>query len=89
METSVISKILPIYDMPFLEDGSTVDIILSPLGVPSRMNIGQILECNLGYAARQLGVYFVTPIFSGATEKDVVDALEKASLPKDGKMNSL
>ncbi len=83
----VISKILPIYDMPFLEDGSPVDIILSPLGVPSLMNIGQILECNLGYAARQLGVYFATPIFSGATEKDVVDALEKASLPKDGKMN--
>ncbi len=82
----VISKILPLYDMPFMVDGSAVDIILSPLGVPSRMNIGQILETNLGFAAKKLGVYFATPIFSGAAEKDVVDALEKSDLPIDGKM---
>jgi DNA-directed RNA polymerase subunit beta len=81
----VISKILPMYDMPFMEDGNSVDIILSPLGVPSRMNIGQILETNLGYAAKKLGVYFATPIFSGAAEKDVVEAMEKSGIEKDGK----
>lgn len=82
----VISKILPVYDMPYMEDGTSVDIILSPLGVPSRMNLGQILEVNLGLAAKKLGVYFATPVFMGATEQDVVDTMVKCDIPANGKV---
>ncbi len=80
----VISKILPEEDLPYLEDGTMVDVILSPLSVPSRMNIGQILETNLGLAARKLNVRVVTPAFNGATEKDVKGLLKKAGLPESG-----
>ncbi len=82
----VISKILPVYDMPFMEDGTTIDIILSPLGVPSRMNLGQILEVNLGLAAKKLGVYFATPVFLGASETDVIDTMVKCDIPSTGKV---
>ncbi len=80
----VISKILPEEDLPYLGDGTMVDVIFSPLSVPSRMNIGQILETNLGLAARKLNVRVVTPVFNGATEKDVKDFLKKAQLPESG-----
>jgi DNA-directed RNA polymerase subunit beta len=82
----VISRILPVEDMPFLEDGTPVEIVLNPLGVPSRMNVGQILETHLGYAARRLGVRITTPVFDGATEKDVNEMLAKAGLATDGKV---
>lgn len=82
----VIAKILPDEDMPFLPDGRPVDIVLNPLGVPSRMNIGQILETHLGWAARALGIWISSPVFDGATEDDVADYLEKAGLPRDGKI---
>jgi DNA-directed RNA polymerase subunit beta len=82
----VISKILPEADMPFLEDGTAVDILLNPLGVPSRMNVGQILETHLGWAARTLGFQAVTPVFDGASEEDIVAQLAKAGLPTDGKV---
>jgi DNA-directed RNA polymerase subunit beta len=81
----VISKILPVEDMPFLEDGTPVQIVLNPLGVPSRMNVGQILETHLGWAARKLGFRAVTPVFEGATEADIEDALKRAGLEPDGK----
>ncbi|MBT9258953.1 MAG: DNA-directed RNA polymerase subunit beta [Clostridiales bacterium] len=81
----VISKILPEEDMPFLPDGTPVDIVLNPLGVPSRMNIGQILETHLGWAATALGMYVATPVFDGATEADIIEMLRKAGLPEDGK----
>jgi len=81
----VISKVLPIEDMPFLEDGTPVDIILNPLGVPSRMNVGQILETHLGWAAGKLGYRAVCPVFDGASEEDVRVALREAGLPEDGK----
>ena len=86
----VIAKVLPIEDMPFLEDGTPVDIVLNPLGVPSRMNIGQILETHLGWAADegfdgQKPVYMNTPVFDGATETEIVKTLKKASLPGSGK----
>jgi DNA-directed RNA polymerase subunit beta len=81
----VISKVLPIEDMPFLEDGTPVDIILNPLGVPSRMNVGQILETHLGWAAGRLGYRAVCPVFDGASEEDVREALREAGLPEDGK----
>lgn len=81
----VISKVLPIEDMPFLADGTPVDIILNPLGVPSRMNVGQILETHLGWAAGKLGYRAVCPVFDGATEEDVRVALREAGLPEDGK----
>ena len=71
--------------MPFLPDGTPMDIILNPLGVPSRMNVGQILETHLGWAAKMLGLYYETPIFSGATEKEIVGLLNQAGLPEDGK----
>ena len=67
----VISKILPEEDMPFLADGTPVDILLNPLGVPSRMNVGQILETHLGYAAAKLGFKAITPVFDGATEEEI------------------
>jgi DNA-directed RNA polymerase subunit beta len=81
----VIAKILPVNDMPFLPDGTPVDVILNPLGVPSRMNVGQILEVHLGWVAKILGLNIVTPVFNGATEKDIEKALIDAGLPKDGK----
>ncbi|MBU1942829.1 MAG: DNA-directed RNA polymerase subunit beta [Actinobacteria bacterium] len=86
----VISKVLPVEDMPFLEDGTPVDMVLNPLGVPSRMNIGQILETHLGWAAQE-GFetdgpdYVTTPVFDGASEKDILGALKKAGLPESGK----
>lgn len=81
----VISKILPEEDMPFLPDGTPIDIMLNPLGVPSRMNIGQVFEMHLGMAARQLGIHVATPVFDGASEQDVWDTLEEAGMPKDAK----
>ncbi|TDQ34701.1 DNA-directed RNA polymerase subunit beta [Aureibacillus halotolerans] len=81
----VISKILPEEDMPFLPDGTPVDIMLNPLGVPSRMNIGQVLEMHLGMAARQLGIRIASPVFDGAREEDVWETLEEAGMPRDAK----
>ncbi|MCA9083738.1 MAG: DNA-directed RNA polymerase subunit beta [Planctomycetaceae bacterium] len=81
----VISKVLPIEDMPFLADGTPVDIILNPLGVPSRMNVGQILETHLGWAASKLGYRAVCPVFDGASEEEVREALREAGLPEEGK----
>jgi DNA-directed RNA polymerase subunit beta len=81
----VIAKILPVEDMPFLPDGRPVEIVLNPLGVPSRMNIGQVLETHLGWAAAALGVHVATPVFDGADEDDVFGYLEKAGLPANGK----
>ncbi len=82
----VVSRILPVEDMPFLPDGRPVDIILNPLGVPSRMNVGQILETHLGWAADALGVKFATPVFDGATEADIRAQLKRAGLPESGKI---
>ncbi len=81
----VIAKILPVEDMPFLEDGTPVDIVLNPLGVPSRMNVGQILETHLSWAAKALGFQAVTPAFDGATEEEIHELLSQAALPEDGK----
>ncbi|MEN6315606.1 MAG: DNA-directed RNA polymerase subunit beta [Clostridiaceae bacterium] len=81
----VISRILPEEDMPFLPDGTPLEIVLNPLGVPSRMNIGQVLEVHLGYAAKALGWKIATPVFDGATEGDIVETLSKAGLSEDGK----
>jgi DNA-directed RNA polymerase subunit beta len=81
----VVSKILPVEDMPYLEDGTPVDIVLNPLGVPSRMNAGQILETHLGWAAKCLGFQAVTPVFDGCPEEDIEEALKKAELPGRGK----
>ena len=81
----VISRILPEEDMPFLPDGTPLQIVLNPLGVPSRMNIGQVLETHLGYAAMALGWRVATPVFDGANEEDIANCLEMAGLPRDGK----
>jgi DNA-directed RNA polymerase subunit beta len=81
----VVSKIVPVEDMPFLPDGTPVDVVLNPLGVPSRMNLGQILECNLGWAAAKLNQLYASPVFDGATYEEVVEELKKAGLPPDGK----
>lgn len=81
----VISRILPEEDMPFLPDGTPVDIMLNPLGVPSRMNIGQVLELHLGMAARQLGIHVATPVFDGAREEDVWATIEEAGMARDAK----
>ncbi len=81
----VVSRVLPIEDMPYLEDGTPVDIVLNPLGVPSRMNVGQILETHLGWAARTLGKRVITPVFDGCTEEQIENMLESAGLPKTGK----
>jgi len=81
----VISRILPEEDMPFLPDGTPLQIVLNPLGVPSRMNIGQVLEVHLGYAAKALGWKVATPVFDGANEDDIMDALEQAGYDRDGK----
>ena len=81
----VVAKIVPVEDMPYLPDGTSVDIVLNPLGVPSRMNMGQILETNLGWAAKILGCTYATPVFNGATEEEVKEEMKKAGLPPDGK----
>ena len=81
----VVSRILPTEDMPFLPDGTPLDIVLNPLGVPSRMNIGQVLEVHLGMAAKSLGFKVATPVFDGANEKDIMNLLEEAGLRRDGK----
>lgn len=81
----VVAKIVPASDMPYMSDGTPVDIILNPLGVPSRMNLGQIYETALGWAAKELGLYFATPVFDGASLEDVKQYLEKANLPRSGK----
>jgi DNA-directed RNA polymerase subunit beta len=83
----VISRILPIEDMPFLPDGTSVDIILNPIGVPSRMNLGQVLETHLGWAASKLGFRVATPVFDGAREDEIKDLLTEAGLPEDGKVD--
>ncbi|UCE25927.1 MAG: DNA-directed RNA polymerase subunit beta [Candidatus Zixiibacteriota bacterium] len=82
----VVSKIVPMEDMPYMDDGCPVDIILNPLGVPSRMNVGQILETHLGWAAKKLDEYISTPVFEGATVDEIQQKLEKAGLPRDGKL---
>ncbi|MEQ1949475.1 MAG: DNA-directed RNA polymerase subunit beta [Bryobacteraceae bacterium] len=82
----VIARIVPEEDMPYLPDGTPVEIVLNPLGVPSRMNVGQILETHLGWAAKALGVRFATPVFDGATEKDIKTQLHAANLPSSGKI---
>ena len=81
----VISLVLPSEDMPYTADGEPIDILLNPLGVPSRMNIGQILEMHLGIAAKNLGIHVATPVFSGATRDEIIDALKEAGLDEDGK----
>jgi len=82
----VIARIVPEEDMPYLPDGTPVEIVLNPLGVPSRMNVGQILETHLGWAAHALGLHFATPVFDGATEKDIKAQLKQADLPTSGKV---
>ncbi len=82
----VVSRILPVEDMPFLPDGTPLDIVLNPLGVPSRMNIGQVLEVHLGYAAKALGWKIATPVFDGAHENDIFECLKKAGYDESGKM---
>jgi DNA-directed RNA polymerase subunit beta len=81
----VISRIMRQEDMPFMPDGTPIEIVLNPLGVPSRMNIGQVLETHLGWAAKALGIYIATPVFDGAREEDVFETLQKAGLPDSGK----
>ncbi|MBU4334566.1 MAG: DNA-directed RNA polymerase subunit beta, partial [Candidatus Omnitrophica bacterium] len=81
----VISRILPEEDMPFLADGTAVDIVLNPLGVPSRMNVGQLLETHLGWTAEVLGFHAITPVFNGASEDEIVACLKEAGLPETGK----
>lgn len=81
----VIARILPEEDMPFLPDGTPVEVVLNPLGVPSRMNIGQVLEVHLGMAAKQLGIHVATPVFDGASEYDVFDTMEEAGMQRNGK----
>ncbi|MDP3763491.1 MAG: DNA-directed RNA polymerase subunit beta, partial [bacterium] len=82
----VVSRILPVEDMPYLEDGTPVDIVLNPLGIASRMNLGQLFETHLGWAAKKLGYRANTPIFSGATEEQIREELKRAGLPDDGKV---
>jgi DNA-directed RNA polymerase subunit beta len=82
----VIARIVPEEDMPYMPDGTPVEIVLNPLGVPSRMNVGQILETHLGWAAEKLGLHFATPVFDGAAEKDIKDRLTEAGLPTSGKI---
>nr|WP_156645040.1 DNA-directed RNA polymerase subunit beta [Lentibacillus sp. JNUCC-1] len=81
----VISKILPEEDMPYLPDGTPIDVMLNPLGVPSRMNIGQVFELHLGMAARELGIHVASPVFDGANEEDVWETLEEAGMARDAK----
>ncbi|MFY9284437.1 MAG: DNA-directed RNA polymerase subunit beta [Miniphocaeibacter sp.] len=82
----VVSRILPVEDMPYLDDGTPIQIVLNPLGVPSRMNLGQVLEVHLGLAAKKLGWKVATPVFDGATDKDIIEALEQAGYPGNGKV---
>ncbi|EFI42007.1 DNA-directed RNA polymerase subunit beta [Peptoniphilus sp. oral taxon 386] len=82
----VISRVLPKEDMPYMPDGTPIQIVLNPLGVPSRMNLGQVLEVHLGLAAKKLGWHVATPVFDGANEKDITDALDLAGYPIDGKI---
>jgi DNA-directed RNA polymerase subunit beta len=82
----VVSRVLPMEDMPYLPDGTPVDIVLNPLGVPSRMNVGQILETHLGWAAHALGLHVATPVFDGAKEAEIKDLLKKADLPEGGQV---
>jgi DNA-directed RNA polymerase subunit beta len=82
----VIAKILPVQDMPYLPDGTPLQILLNPLGVPSRMNVGQILETHLGWAGAKLGFQAITPVFDGASEEDINEALANAGLPRHGKV---
>nr|WP_072514512.1 DNA-directed RNA polymerase subunit beta [Ndongobacter massiliensis] len=82
----VVSRILPVEDMPFLPDGTPIQICLNPLGIPSRMNLGQVLEVHLGLAAKKLGWKVATPVFDGASDKDIEDALQEAGYPISGKM---
>jgi DNA-directed RNA polymerase subunit beta len=84
----VIARIVPEEDMPFLDDGTPVDVLLNPLGVPSRMNVGQILETHLGWAAKVLGFQAVTPVFDGATEAEVLDAIDEANAHVDSRLRS-
>ncbi len=81
----VISKILPVEDMPYMADGTPIDIMLNPFGVPSRMNIGQVLEIHLGYAAKKLGVKFSTPVFDGINNRELSDIMKEADMTVDGK----
>ncbi len=81
----VIARIMPVEDMPYLEDGTPVEVVLNPLGVPSRMNVGQILETHLGWAAKLLGFRAETPVFNGASEEEIRKTLIEAGLPEDGK----
>ena len=81
----IVSRILPEEDMPFMENGKAVDIVLNPLGVPSRMNVGQLLETHLGWAAQVLGLHIQTPVFNGATEEEIRGMLREAKLPEEGK----
>ena len=81
----VVSRILPVEDMPFMPDGTPVDVVLNPLGVPSRMNLGQVLEVHLGAAARLLGLKVATPVFDGARDEDILEMLKEAGLSEDGK----
>ncbi|MDD5237323.1 MAG: DNA-directed RNA polymerase subunit beta, partial [Candidatus Omnitrophica bacterium] len=82
----VVARILPEEDMPFLPDGTPVEVVLNPLGVPSRMNVGQILETHLGWAAKVLGYKVQTPVFDGASEEEIKEMMRKANLPEDGKV---
>jgi DNA-directed RNA polymerase subunit beta len=82
----VVAKIMAAEDMPYLPDGTPIQIILNPLGVPSRMNVGQILETHLGWAAHALGMKVATPVFNGATEAEIAGYLQKAGLPEHGKI---
>ena len=81
----VVSRILPQEDMPYMPDGTPVDIMLNPLGVPSRMNIGQVLELHLGMAAREMGIHIATPVFDGANEEDVWETIKEAGMASDAK----
>ena len=82
----VVARIMPIEDMPYLPDGTPVDVVLNPLGVPSRMNLGQVLETHLGWAAAALGMKVASPVFDGASEEKIEDELERAGLPREGKV---
>ncbi|MFA5275510.1 MAG: DNA-directed RNA polymerase subunit beta [Candidatus Omnitrophota bacterium] len=82
----VVARLVPEQDMPYMPDGTPVEVVLNPLGVPSRMNVGQILECHLGWAVKALGLSVGCPVFDGATEAEIKDMLKKANLPEDGKI---
>ncbi|MBR3263854.1 DNA-directed RNA polymerase subunit beta, partial [Candidatus Saccharibacteria bacterium] len=82
----VVSRVLPVEDMPFMEDGTPIDVILSPMGVPSRMNLGQLFEIHLGMAARALGYKVATPSFNGVSDETISDELEKAGFSRDGRV---